>query len=52
MIAVAGLVHSKGLGFKFHDRTNAFRFFGRARLESRLVTPSDCLPRIPKKPST
>jgi len=52
MIAVAGFVHAKGVGFEFQDLMKACRWSRNARLESQLVTPSDCLPRMPKKPST
>lgn len=48
MIAVAGLVHAKGVGCEFHDRMKACRWSRNARLESKSVRPSDCLPRTPE----
>ena len=38
MIAVAGFVHAKGVGFEFQDLMKACRWSRNARLESKLVT--------------
>lgn len=52
MIARAGLVHSNGVGFSFHDRMYDAMWSRKARLDWKLVKLKDCLPRMPKKPST
>ena len=52
MMAFAGLVHRNGVGETFQDFMYALIWARKARLESKSESPSDCLPRMPKKPST
>src|SRR5260370_34279726 len=51
-IAFAGFVHANGVGDLFQARMQASRWSRSARFEWKSVRPSDCLPKMPRKPST
>ena len=51
-MALAGLVQAKGVGFLFQDRRYAMTCSRSAFFVGKSVSLRDCLPKIPKKPST
>ena len=52
MMAAAGLVHAKADGAAFQERRYAPMGSRSAFFEGKFVSPRDCLPRMPKNPST
>jgi len=52
MIEAAGFVQMKGVGSSFQCAMYASMCSCSATLLGKCATPSDCCPRMPKKPST
>lgn len=46
MMALAGFVHSKGVGLRFQSRMKASRCSRRAFFDGKSVMLNDCLPKV------